>query len=280
MLFLFSPRHGKTSVLADPGFHFVRNFLPLAFVLVLLTRPRRWYWFAGFYLVQTFYMALNLIYHFSLGDFLRFSQFIGLQSEAIDLAKYTNVPLDTRLWILAVDLPFFIAMVVVYSKFSNANKRMFFKPTLVLGALIMVAALLLWNPLSRSPKLAPDTSLYSDAAMVAKYGLLAFNIMDILNYRKTKAQTLSLRAGPEHVRPGNGRAASGFRADPSGIDGRLRHQPGISRGPCGALSPQSHHKMHLLSRMRSATMRRALPPTANSLLSTALNLSGIFRRCG
>ncbi|HMD68494.1 MAG TPA: LTA synthase family protein [Chitinivibrionales bacterium] len=193
---------GKTSDWQTLVFYFVRAILPLTFVFVLLTRPRRWFWFAGFYLVQTFYMALNLIYHFSLGDFLRLSQFIGLQSEAIDLVKYTNIPLDSRLWILAADLPFFIAMIVVYSRFSNANKRMFFKPTLVIGALIMVAALFLWNPLSRSPTLAPDNSQYSDAAMVKKYGLLAFNIMDILNYGRTKSQTLSLRAGPSVSSPG------------------------------------------------------------------------------
>jgi phosphoglycerol transferase MdoB-like AlkP superfamily enzyme len=180
---------------------FFRNIILCVFILIFLTRPRRWFWLAGFYLLQTFYMALNLTYHFSLNEYLRFSQFIGLYSEAVDLARNTKVPLDARLWVLAADAPLVIAMIIVYSKFWRVNKRVFFKPALRCAAVAVVAAVLLWNPQSFSSTYNMADPSFSDVAMVKKYGLLVFNIADLLNYRKTNEHSLGLRYGPEISAP-------------------------------------------------------------------------------
>ena len=66
---------------------FFRNIILCVFILIFLTRPRHWFWLAGFYLLQTFYMALDLTCHFSRNEYLPFSQFIRLFSEAVDLAE-------------------------------------------------------------------------------------------------------------------------------------------------------------------------------------------------
>lgn len=176
---------------------FFGKVIPVFIVYVVLARFRRWYWFAGFYCLQTLYMFVNLSYHLSLMGYLHISQYTGLYSEAFDLIKHSAVPHDARLWFVIFDAPVFICMLLVYSKFFSFNKRILFKPALVAAAAGFLVMTLQWNPMDFSPKQSMYDAYASDASVVGKHGLLVFNIVDLFNYGDARRLIRSLSYGPE-----------------------------------------------------------------------------------
>jgi phosphoglycerol transferase MdoB-like AlkP superfamily enzyme len=180
-----------------------RNLVIGLFIYLFLTRPRHWCWLAGFYFIHTFYMFINLAYHLSLGGLLRFSQYIGLYAETIDLVQSTVIPYDSRLWLVIADLPFFVILLLAYHKFSKVNSRVLFRPAAVCAAVTVFAVLCVWNPLRPLPKRYMPDTYSSDAALIQSYGLFAFTVRDILSFRKTHEFALSQRYGPLTSFPGS-----------------------------------------------------------------------------
>jgi phosphoglycerol transferase MdoB-like AlkP superfamily enzyme len=182
-----------------------KNIVLSVFIFIFLTKPRHWYWLAGFYFLRAFYMFINLAYHFSLGGVLRFSQYMGLYAETTDLVKYTAIPYDARMWLVVADAPFLLLLLIVYSRFSKVNSKVLFRPVLLCAAITLFAALFLWNPLRPVSDQYTDDRSANDVAMIKSHGLVAFTVMDILNHRKTPDFALSQRYGRLITFRGTGR---------------------------------------------------------------------------
>jgi lipoteichoic acid synthase len=200
----------------SPAPDFFNGFFGKAFtafvIYAVLARFRRWYWFAGFFLVQTLYMAVNLIYHLSLQGYLHISQYMGLFSEAFDLVKHSAVPRDAALWLLALDAPLFICMLFLYPAFYSFNKRILFKPVLVCAAAGLLVATWQWNPIYFSPRQYMDDPYASDISVVSRHGLLVFNLVDLFNYGDARRHIGSLSYGPEISHAGVAAAPSNIVA--------------------------------------------------------------------
>jgi lipoteichoic acid synthase len=169
-----------------------------AFILyICLLWFRQWYWFAGFYCLQTVYLAVNMSYHLSLMGYLHVSQYFGLWSEGFDLVKHSALPHDARLWYVVADVPLFICMLVWYGKFSSMNRRFFIKPSLVAAAAAIVLLVIQWDPVKFSPVQAMKDPYSSDLSVVREHGLFVFNIADLFNYSDTRRHIRSLSYGPE-----------------------------------------------------------------------------------
>ncbi|HUI92559.1 MAG TPA: LTA synthase family protein [Chitinivibrionales bacterium] len=182
-----------------------KNIVISMFIFIFLTWPRQWYWLAGFYCLRAFYMFVNLSYHFSVGGILRFSQYLGLYTEATELVKNTPIPLDLRMWIVVADLPFLLLLLIVYSRFSRVNRSLLFRPILVCTVITVLTAIILWNPLKPlSEQMVADPAA-SDVAMIKSQGLVSFTVMDILSHRKTPDFALSQRYGRMITSKGTGR---------------------------------------------------------------------------
>jgi lipoteichoic acid synthase len=166
-------------------------------VYMILTRSKRWYWFAGFYFLQALYMFVNLSYHLSLMGYLHISQYTGLFLEGFDLVKHAAIPRDARLWFVLLDAPVFICLLIVYRRFFSFNKEILFKPALITAAAGLLLIILQWNPMDMSPKQSMNDAYASDISVVSKHGLLLFNIVDLFNFRDTRRHIRSLSYGVE-----------------------------------------------------------------------------------
>jgi lipoteichoic acid synthase len=182
-----------------------KNIVLSFFIFIFLTRPRHRFWLAGFYVLRAFYIFVNLSYHFSVGGILRFSQYLGLYGETADLVKYSAIPYDARMWLIVADLPFLLLLLIVYSSFSKLNSKVLFRPVVVCAAIIMLAAILFWNPLRPVSNQDAADPTANDVLMIQTHGLVAFTVMDILNHKKTPDFALSQRYGRLITFKGTGR---------------------------------------------------------------------------
>ena len=182
-----------------------KNIVLSLFIFIFLTRPRHWYWLAGFYCIRAFYIFVNLAYHFSVGGVLRFSQYLGLYGETADLVKYSAIPYDARMWLVVADLPFLLLLLIVYSRFSRVNSKVLFRPMMLCAVITLLAAILFWNPLRPISNQNAADPHANDIAMIQSHGLVAFTVMDILNHRKTPDFALSQRYGRLIASRGTGR---------------------------------------------------------------------------
>lgn len=182
-----------------------KNIVLSAFIFIFLTKPRHWYWLAGFYILRAFYIFVNLSYHFSVGGVLRFSQYLGLYGETADLVKYSAIPYDARMWLVIADMPFLLLLLIVYSGFSKVNSKVLFRPVVLCAAITLLASIIFWNPLRPVSNQNEADPSANDVAMIQSHGLVAFTVMDILNHRKTPDFALSERYGRLITSRGTGR---------------------------------------------------------------------------
>jgi lipoteichoic acid synthase len=183
--------------LANSGF-FIK-FLLNCFLFVLLLRWKRPFLFIIFYVFQSIYMYANLSYHYYFEGYLHINQYIGLFSEAFELFKHAALPQNTFYWLLLMDVPLFIGILFMYSKVAFLNKHSIrYKAFFALSAVLV---LFLFKAESvdsvAKPLTIMDDSYSSDNAIVQKYGLLAYNIADMLKYRDTRCRINSLNYGQE-----------------------------------------------------------------------------------
>ncbi len=178
---------------------FANNYfgkVAITFLLTLfVTLPKRPAVFIVVYCWQMLYMFVNLSYHFNFDGYLHVGQYIGLYSEAMDLATHSAVPKDIRLLWLAIDLPFFVGMIWTYSGVGTVSTAFRVRTILYGGAIGLFILALHWE--TRNEKIASvmNNPYSSDMAVVRQYGLLTFNIVDLINYHDGQQHIKSIRYG-------------------------------------------------------------------------------------
>jgi lipoteichoic acid synthase len=166
-------------------------------LMLLVTLPRRRFLFIVFYVGQMLYMAVNLSYHFSFDGYLHISQYLGLCSEAFDLVKHSAVPGDVRLlWVLA-DVPFAVGLFLSYSSLSIIPPRI--RVRILLYGCIASLIVFFWRTDATRDTIARvmNDPYSSDISVVNKYGLFAFNIVDLVNYHDGIRLIKRISYGPE-----------------------------------------------------------------------------------
>jgi lipoteichoic acid synthase len=163
---------------------------------LLLTLPRRPILFVVFYLSQALYMYVNLQYHFNFMGYLHLSQYAGLYGEAIDLARHSALPADPRLLWVLLDLPFAVGFVWFYPGFSRIATALRARTALYGLAAALLVFFVQWNVRRDSAGMLMKDPYESDISVVKKYGLMTFNIVDLLNYQDGQQHIKAISYGP------------------------------------------------------------------------------------
>jgi len=172
----------------------------LLFLLTLCASlPKKPVLFITVYCLQLLYMFVNVSYHFNFEGYLHVGQYIGLYSEALDLATHSAVPKDVRLLWLAIDFPFFVGMVFTYSHVSRLSTGFRVRTILYGAAMGLFFLMLRWEPKSEKIVKVMNDPYSSDIAVVRQYGLLTFNIVDMINYRDGQQHIRHIQYGPSLV---------------------------------------------------------------------------------
>jgi len=169
----------------------------ISFVLYLiLTRLKRKYLFIVFYVLQTLYMVINLSYHFSLQGYVHINQYIHLFSETLELIKHSALPFNVKVLYSILDLPFFIATLFVYNKFYQLNKKNLFKPVIYAALILLIIITIKWDVNNFEPKKFIYDAYSSDLFVISKYGILVYNIVDLIKLGDTKKHIKYIKYGP------------------------------------------------------------------------------------
>jgi lipoteichoic acid synthase len=157
----------------------------LSFLCLVWKNP---FFFICFYSLQTIYMFVNLSYHSHFNGYLHINQYIGLFSEAFDLLKHNAVPRDPFSLLFLIDLPFIIACLIFYRKLSLWSKLVFAKFGIFLLGAVLIYFASMWNPMQGNGSVLDimNDAYSSDHHVIQKYGLLTFNIMDLLKFNEVK----------------------------------------------------------------------------------------------
>ena len=165
-------------------------------VCLLLTLPRRAVLFSVFYCLQLLYMYVNLLYHFSFMGYLHISQYAGLYGEAFELARHSALPADGRLLWVILDLPLCIGFVWAYPGFSRIATSLRARTALYGCAAVLLVFCMQWDSNRETANTLMNNAYESDISVVQKYGLLTFNIVDLLNYQDGQQHIRGISYGP------------------------------------------------------------------------------------
>jgi lipoteichoic acid synthase len=163
---------------------------------LLLTLPKRPFLFVAFYLLQALYMYVNLLYHFNFMGYLHLSQYAGLYGEAFDLARHSALPFDARLLWVLLDLPLAAGFVWFYQGFSRIATALRVRTALYGLAAALLVFFVQWNARRDTAGMLMNDPYESDISVVKKYGLLTFNIVDLLNYQDGQQHIRAISYGP------------------------------------------------------------------------------------
>jgi lipoteichoic acid synthase len=168
--------------------------------LVLLRLRWRWLGIAG-YCLQTIYITVNLMYFFSFQGYLHVGQYLGLYSEGLDLLTHSALPWDSRSLFIVIDLPLFAAVLYLYPRLAELNKRFFFRPYMYAGSAVFLWFFYKWEPPVELPLQTMNNAYTSDVSVVSQYGLMTFNVMDLLGYADARSHIRQLNFGPVVTAP-------------------------------------------------------------------------------
>jgi lipoteichoic acid synthase len=173
----------------------IKVFL-VTIISLLLIKTRLRLVFVLFYALQCCYILLNLMYYFSFQGYLHISQYISLISEAFDLVSHAALPWDARSLFVLADLPPFLCVLFFYKPLSELDSKYLFKPVLYATSILFIWFFYKWEVPAESPRQVMDNAYSSDVSVVSRYGLIAFNFVDLVNYTNAKSQIGRLDYGP------------------------------------------------------------------------------------
>ena len=175
------------------------KFLAVSLVFILISRLNRPFLFIFAYCFQLLYMFANLSYHIASEGYLHITQYFGLFSETMELVKHSAVPANNSSGFLFIDTLLFIAVVFLYKDINFINKKFVFKKALVVFTCTLVFFAYKWQSVEAKERPAAILNdRYScDNNVVHKYGLLAFNIVDILNLKDANNRIKRINYGRE-----------------------------------------------------------------------------------
>ena len=166
-----------------------------AAVLAQFLRPRLFRWLPVVYGLQAVYLFVSLAYFTTTGGLLHTPQWWCLAGEGLDAAAHGAVPFDWRLLIVGLDLPVFVGWWLVGRR-QGALLSGPLPRRLRLATAVALAVPLLAYAAAVRARLDPlriyERSFRSDTQIVAHFGLLAVNVVDLVR----------LPAGADRLQPG------------------------------------------------------------------------------
>jgi lipoteichoic acid synthase len=175
---------------------FSNKLLLILICSIILLKTKNIVLFLLFYCGQTVFILINITYYFSFQGYLHISQYSGLLLEAFDLLTHAALPLDVRLLFVFIDLPFLAVILFFYRRLSGIVKQFLFKPVLYGASVLFLVAFYRWEVPVETPLRLMNNAYESDAAVVKKYGLLTFTLIDLLNYQDAHSHIKKLSYGP------------------------------------------------------------------------------------
>ena len=97
---------------------------------------------------------------------------------------------------MLIDLPFFAGVLVLYPRFREMNRRFLFKPVFYAFSVLFIIYFYRWEVPRVSPIKQMNNRYESDVAVVKKYGLLTFNILDLINLKNNRSRIERFNYGP------------------------------------------------------------------------------------
>ena len=176
---------------------FLSKFALVGIVFFLLFRIKSRIPLIVWYCFQSLYMFANASYHECFQGYLHVNQYFGLFGEGLDLVKYAALPHDSSAWFLLMDIPFFIGTLVLYPSIHRLSRYLRFRRLVLITGCVLVWYAVQWNPVSEDASLFDlmNNEYTADGDVVDTYGLLAFNLVDILKYRDAVSHIKSIEYG-------------------------------------------------------------------------------------
>jgi phosphoglycerol transferase MdoB-like AlkP superfamily enzyme len=142
-------------------------------------------------------MFTNISYHEYFQGYLHINQYLGLFGEALDLVKYAALPHDSVAWFLLMDIPFFIGVCILYPSIHRLTMHLRFRRLVLITLCVLTWYVVQWNPVSEDATLFDlmGNEYTADEDVVDKYGLLAFNLVDLLKYQDAVSHIKSIEYG-------------------------------------------------------------------------------------
>jgi lipoteichoic acid synthase len=148
------------------------------------------------YVLQALFLVVNLTYYFFFESYLHLNQYFELWAETLELMKHRAVPFEPGLLVMFVDLPFFLYIVVAYRRILAFNRTAVFRYSTFVPAVLIVIAFGRWNILKEGTPLEIMNDRYmSEAQAVKKYGILTFDVMNLLKLRDNRKLISKLESG-------------------------------------------------------------------------------------
>lgn len=165
-------------------YKFIISFILILIINLILLNTKKYYFFIGFYLIQALYIFINLSYYLYFKTYLHFNQIVLLFGETIDIINSFAIPLDIRLLIILIDLPFFVFIIKKYPQLNSFIKDLKYKKIFISGLiifLILVHQIVLVNN-KVSLDYIKNSRYRGDKPLVESYGTLVNFALGIFEY--------------------------------------------------------------------------------------------------
>lgn len=161
------------------GYKFLTTTILCIMIFTLLFQlKRRFLWYL-LYLVQIIYIGGFLCYYNYFNSFFHLFQMSVLFPEGAAVVKHFSVPFYTNMLVAIIDLPFFVAIMVVYNKLTMKEMIKDKKKYIWILGILLFAILEIFNTMNK-------TSLYDfsksypkkENQLIEKYGTFINNFYD------------------------------------------------------------------------------------------------------
>jgi lipoteichoic acid synthase len=158
---------------------FIASFVLDFAVMSVTFKSRKPYFYAVFYFFQTVYLAAN-VYSFLYFDTIIHLNYVNyLFWESLAAIKHLYIPRTTATLLIFADLPLALYLLTLYQKLhvDVANLRKY--RSMLLGSLALLAAIYGGTYATATPLKVITNDVLFDKVVVARYGLLAHNLLDL-----------------------------------------------------------------------------------------------------
>jgi hypothetical protein len=155
-------------------YKFCTTFLLEAIIYLLLFGVKSRIPFAFFYILQSAYIFVNLIYYMYFHSYLHAAQAFALSSESIGAARDLSALMNPKLLIVLLDSPIVIYIIFIYHKMAAKNTKIFKTDRFVLisSCLLVIMATEGWNYIHQYSlfNISKANSSASESLIVQRYG--------------------------------------------------------------------------------------------------------------
>jgi phosphoglycerol transferase MdoB-like AlkP superfamily enzyme len=169
----------------------------IIFTLILSIKPR--FVFILIYIIQAVYIMANISYFLYYHSYLNIMQFFSLFNEGFLAFKNASAPMDAKMLVALLDLPFFIYIAIKYAAIYRSIKNLYFYKLIAAAVSILFLVNIQISVYSKGNFI---TTLMNDrykgeSPIVQWYGTMANNITSLILMGNENKLMESLKYGEE-----------------------------------------------------------------------------------